>query len=230
MEGILQGVFTQERNPTRVHTVLLPSVGPATLQTHIRVVHADDRPYVCDVCDKRFTQSRHLNRHRRVHRGEKPYTCPRCPASFSRPSKLQTNTKAVDAGDRPYVCDKRFTQSRHLNRHRHVHRGEKPYTCPHCPASFSRPSKLQTHNRVVNLWNSLPDNVVTAPSVDSFKRRLDKHWAALPSMYDPECLASIVSDLHHPQTTEANFSFVTIMIRFAPSPDHRGQSVSVLRT
>ena len=37
-------------------------------------------------------------------------------------------------------------------------------------------------NRVVNLWNSLPDNVVT-------ERRLDKHWAALPSMYDPECLA-----------------------------------------
>ena len=37
-------------------------------------------------------------------------------------------------------------------------------------------------NRVVNLWNSLPDNVVTAPSIDSFKRRLDKHWAALPSM------------------------------------------------
>ena len=44
-------------------------------------------------------------------------------------------------------------------------------------------------NRVVNLRNSHPDNVITAPSVDSFKRRLDKHWAALPSMYDPECLA-----------------------------------------
>ena len=44
-------------------------------------------------------------------------------------------------------------------------------------------------NKVVNLWNSLPDNVVTAPSVDSFKRRLDKHWTALPSVYDPECLA-----------------------------------------
>ena len=44
-------------------------------------------------------------------------------------------------------------------------------------------------NRVVNLWNSLPNNVVAAPSVDSFKGRLDKHWAALPSMYDPECLA-----------------------------------------
>ena len=44
-------------------------------------------------------------------------------------------------------------------------------------------------NRVVNLRNSLPDNVVPAPLVDSFKRRLDKHWAAFPSTYDPECLA-----------------------------------------
>ena len=32
-------------------------------------------------------------------------------------------------------------------------------------------------------------NVVTATSVDSSKRRTDKHWAPLPSMYDPECLA-----------------------------------------
>ena len=44
-------------------------------------------------------------------------------------------------------------------------------------------------NRVVNLWNSLMDNGVAAPSVYIFKRRLDKHRAALPSMYNPECLA-----------------------------------------
>ena len=42
-------------------------------------------------------------------------------------------------------------------------------------------------NRSVNMWNSLPDEVVSAPSVDSFKSRLDKHWAVLPSLYDPEC-------------------------------------------
>ena len=28
--------------------------------------------------------------------------------------------------------------------------------------------------RIVNLWNGLPDDVVNAPSMDSFKRRLDK--------------------------------------------------------
>ena len=31
-------------------------------------------------------------------------------------------------------------------------------------------------NRVVNLWNSLPEKLVTAPSVNSFKNRLDKLW------------------------------------------------------
>jgi hypothetical protein len=28
--------------------------------------------------------------------------------------------------------------------------------------------------RVVNLWNSLPDNVVTAPTLNTFKNRIDK--------------------------------------------------------
>ena len=43
-------------------------------------------------------------------------------------------------------------------------------------------------NRVVNLWNNLPDSVVMAPSVNAFKARLDKHWKDLPSLYDPACL------------------------------------------
>ena len=30
--------------------------------------------------------------------------------------------------------------------------------------------------RTINDWNSLPVNVVDAPSVNSFKSRLDKHW------------------------------------------------------
>ena len=42
-------------------------------------------------------------------------------------------------------------------------------------------------NRVINDWNSLPDRVVNAPSVDSFKRRLDDHWKHLPSIYEPTC-------------------------------------------
>ena len=43
-------------------------------------------------------------------------------------------------------------------------------------------------NRQMN-WQAQKHHIWSAPLVDSFKRRLDKHWAALPSMYDPECLA-----------------------------------------
>jgi hypothetical protein len=33
--------------------------------------------------------------------------------------------------------------------------------------------------RVVDKWNNLPSAVVEAPSLDSFKNRLDIHWATL---------------------------------------------------
>jgi hypothetical protein len=39
-------------------------------------------------------------------------------------------------------------------------------------------------NRVVNPWNSLPDPVVTAPTLNSFKNRLDRHWADLSILYN----------------------------------------------
>ena len=41
--------------------------------------------------------------------------------------------------------------------------------------------------RVVNTWNALPEYVVSAPSVNALKTRLDEHWAFLPSKFEPEC-------------------------------------------
>ena len=40
-------------------------------------------------------------------------------------------------------------------------------------------TELRRHsfsNRVVNNWNSLPEHVISAPTLNSFKARLDKHW------------------------------------------------------
>ena len=30
--------------------------------------------------------------------------------------------------------------------------------------------------RIVNMWNNLSENVVNSPNVNTFKKRLDKHW------------------------------------------------------
>ena len=40
--------------------------------------------------------------------------------------------------------------------------------------------------RIVKHWNNLPDKVVMAPSVNSFKNQLDKYWEDHPLKYNPE--------------------------------------------
>ena len=37
--------------------------------------------------------------------------------------------------------------------------------------------------RVVNNWNLLPETVVTAPTLNTFKNRLDRHWSDHPNLY-----------------------------------------------
>ena len=39
--------------------------------------------------------------------------------------------------------------------------------------------------RVVDPWNSLPEAVVTAPSLNAFKNRLDKHWGRIKYSLSP---------------------------------------------
>ena len=41
--------------------------------------------------------------------------------------------------------------------------------------------------RAVSIWNGLSDDVVSAPSVDSFKNRLDKFWSSQEVLYNYEC-------------------------------------------
>ena len=38
---------------------------------------------------------------------------------------------------------------------------------------------------VATHWNSLPDSVVKAPTVNVFKSRLDRHWSNLQILYNP---------------------------------------------
>jgi len=37
---------------------------------------------------------------------------------------------------------------------------------------------------VVNIWNSLPNEVVEADTVNAFKYRLDKHWSNQDVLFD----------------------------------------------
>ena len=58
--------------------------------------------------------------------------------------------------------------------------------------------KFSFSNRVVNIWNSLPNWVVSANTTNTFKARLDKFWHNQDVVYDlkhsckePEVVASV---------------------------------------
>ena len=40
--------------------------------------------------------------------------------------------------------------------------------------------------RVVDYWNSLPESVIGATTINCFKNRLDRHWMDQPILYDYE--------------------------------------------
>jgi hypothetical protein len=42
-------------------------------------------------------------------------------------------------------------------------------------------------NRIVKIWNDLPEDVVDAPSLNAFKNRLDKEWKSHPMKFDMDC-------------------------------------------
>ena len=63
----------------------------------------------------------------------------------------------------------------------------------HSKKLYKRRSRLRMRsnffsNRVVDVWNSLPEEVVSAPSVNCFKSRLNSHWKKHPHKFSPPCL------------------------------------------
>lgn len=93
----------------------------------------EDKPYECNICNRRFTISNHLARHRRTHTKEKPYGC--------------------------NVCTKRFTRSDDLRKHQRSHSGEKPYECFVCHRRFSQSSNLSRH-KLTHIGDELYDYVI----------------------------------------------------------------------
>ena len=83
---------------------------------------APEKPFQCNVCERRFRQLSTLTNHVKIHTGEKPYKC--------------------------NVCDKTFRQSSTLTNHLKIHTGEKPFNCTYCPKHFRQLSTLTNHLKI----------------------------------------------------------------------------------
>lgn len=51
-------------------------------------LHAEIKPYTCNICFVAFTQPSNLKRHQQIHNTEKPYACKMCDKSYMQKNSL----------------------------------------------------------------------------------------------------------------------------------------------
>ncbi|KAF7279165.1 hypothetical protein GWI33_007576 [Rhynchophorus ferrugineus] len=128
-----------------------PSMPKTHLQTH------SERSFICNICNKSFTQAAVLTAHVRTHSGEKPFGCPVCDRRFSQSSSVTTHMR-THSGEKPYrcrLCKKAFSDSSTFTKHMRIHSGAKPYECKLCFVRFSQSGNLNRHMRLHDTTSEL---------------------------------------------------------------------------
>ncbi|XP_043291811.1 zinc finger protein 345-like [Cervus canadensis] len=115
-----------------------------------REIHTGWNTFKGTECDKAFNQSSKLSQHQRIHIGQKPYKCKECGEGFSQHSSL-TYHQRVHTREKSFKCKdygKALKQCSCLHKHQVIHAGEKPYKCQECGKAFSQYVTLIKHQQI----------------------------------------------------------------------------------
>ena len=141
------------------------------------MMYADDRPFTCNICDKKFRKSQHLTYHKQTHTGEKPFKCNICGQSCRTNSDL-TRHKRIHTGDRPYecrYCQEKFRQLSHLQIHERIQHNRPKIKCTWegCNVEFNRLGDRMKHIRAHH--DPTPYHCDKCNRKYKLKRDLDHH-------------------------------------------------------
>lgn len=123
------------------------------IQTHL-VIHSGDRPFLCDLCSRSFTQQSSLQAHKEsTHKEYKvQITCQYCGKFVRGRTNVYRHLKThTDNQHHCQVCNKVLQSKKSLQTHMQRHSGVKQYTCEICAKSFFTGAELCNHKRMIHM-------------------------------------------------------------------------------
>uniref|UniRef100_UPI0037E70C15 zinc finger protein 853 n=1 Tax=Semicossyphus pulcher TaxID=241346 RepID=UPI0037E70C15 len=116
----------------------------------VNVWRANQKQFICSVCNRGFPRMSLLEEHKATHQTFKPFRCLECGKSFTQKTRLKTH-QSVHTGERPFsckICGKMFSRQDNCLRHERFHSGLRPYSCGQCGKSFTVLGNLKIHQEI----------------------------------------------------------------------------------
>ena len=111
-----------------------------------RILEADDKPFKCKECPKKYANNGTLYRHKASHSDVKKFKCDVCGKAFRTDVSLRGHkTSHLERTLKCELCPLMFKGWHQLKSHRTVHKGEKEYQCKSCSQAFTQKGSMKRH-------------------------------------------------------------------------------------
>ena len=122
------------------------------MNTHIKLMHRNIKPKICQICAETFKTREQLSSHRLTHPElEVPFTCKHCSKPFGDLGRMNAHINTTHEAKR-FQCDqcqKTFTTANSVLTHKvGLHNSQKAFSCEFCGKSFTQKGSMTYHMKV----------------------------------------------------------------------------------